>query len=711
MTDQMHITTSSSAGPAGTDWPGPENPVRAGQMLRPFTAELSPPRAHELGPDQVHDISIAETTISIHPDLPALPAWGFGLGGEITSPGPLLEAAAGQSALVRWSNRLPGSVRPGQKPPARLPIDTVILPQDPKAATDSVQNYLGSQPCPGTPAGTAEDLSGAPVGWTTIHLHGAHTPSAADGWPDDMAPTGTEQLAEYPNDYDNADLGLAKAGEFLWYHDHAMNGTRYHNYSGLAGPYLLRDPRERQLGLPASADDGEIVLVIQDRNVNAEPGGQLRLLHKITTDTGEAFSPLTLVNGKLWPRLSLRPDVYRLRLLNASNARTYQLHLVSARKNPGGTVTVTPQHHRMLVIGADGGLLWRAWQLADEKGLILASAERFDVLVDLTGVADGEQLMLVNSAEAPFGGAQPADLPKLLAHGDRPGRNPFPWVMRFDIDTASPHRGAPRQLYVDTSRAVLNPAFRRLVPDPGNGGMGGMAAAPEVPSPRAGGTGPAAPGAEPEAMPVTNPDITTVLLGENPPGHLFLQQLVPDSHGKIKMRLPGEKRERKYRVVQWAADDKAKSDTRVSFYDRVALRPVIGAWQVFRFINTTGDTHPMHVHLSQFQPLGAAGTGVLKTSDGHPDSPNYYDPETRETSKDLKPDPGLTPRPFDPAETQGWKDVIRIDPGNVVEVAGRFDLPGRYVYHCHILEHEDTEMMQPIIVTVADMKDGQPMPM
>ena len=60
-------------------------------------------------------------------------------------------------------------------------------------------------------------------------------------------------------------------------------------------------------------------------------------------------------------------------------------------------------------------------------------------------------------------------------------------------------------------------------------------------------------------------------------------------------------------------------------------------------------------------------------------------------------------------ETTGWKDVIRVDPGNTVKLAGvRFDVPGRYVYHCHVLEHEDTEMMRPFVVTVMNMDEAAP---
>jgi o-aminophenol oxidase len=653
---------------------GPPNPVRPGQVLTPFQAVLYPPRAHLLGPGREHDIDIAATEMDLHPDLPPVPAWGYGSHGQVCSPGPLLEVMAGHPATVRWCNRLPASVLPGT--PADLPFVTAIV-EDPDPDHDSLQNYLGDQ------GGTPQDTSMAPIGWTSVHLHGGHTRADADGFPDNMMATGGFQVSGYDNNADNLDLGLRKVGAFLWYHDHAMNGTRYHVYSGLAGGYFVRHPAESMLGLPTSAEQGEILLMLADRNLTTGADG-LRLLHKTTKhdgkpDTAEFFGPLTLVDGKLWPRLPLRPMVYRLRLLNSSNARTYRLHLVSVI--PGGTVT--PVHDRVLAIGTDGGLMWRPWQLTGTDALTLAPSERIDVLVNLAGLPPGEKLYLINSAPAPFGGEPvPDDLTGLFAAGDRRGRNPYPWVLRIDVDSHAPTPGCRAELYPGIAGTELNPDFRRLVH--------------EAPGPIA--------SDEPPPLEITGYAHRTILLAETPiPGHLYLQEIIEDHDGGIELQLPGATAPSRYRVENWLASDKAPSSTRVSFYDRVSLRPQVRQWQLWRFVNATGDTHPIHIHQSVFQPLGAAGVALKVTDD---DGNNFYDPDTRITSASLLPDPDHQGRRFEPPEVHGWKDVIRVDPGNVVTVAVRFDLPGRYVYHCHIVEHEDTEMMRPFVVTVTDMADG-----
>ena len=326
-----------------------------------------------------------ECTVSPHPNLPPIPAWGYGRSGHpVSTPGPLLEAQASVRSLIRWDNALCAK---------ELPYTVVVMPTD--DAADPVQNHLGSE-------GVAPTMPmHAPIGWLSTHLHGGHTEPESDGWPDHMIEPGESQRCRYANDDDNADLGFRKVGAALWYHDHAMDATRLHVYAGLAGAYLVRHPGEADLGLPTSVEEGKAVLIIQDRNVDVAQDGSVRLLHKTTTETAEFFGPLTLVNGKLCPRMGVRSAVARLRIYNGSNARYYRLHLL----DDAGAVA----HSRVLVIGSDGGLLWKAQPLADDGSITLAPGERIDLLVDLRGLV-GQHLYLVNSAQAPFSGdPAPAD--------------------------------------------------------------------------------------------------------------------------------------------------------------------------------------------------------------------------------------------------------------------------------------------------------------
>lgn len=103
--------------------------------------------------------------------------------------------------------------------------------------------------------------------------------------------------------------------------------------------------------------------------------------------------------------------MYRLRLLNGSNARTYRLNLVTIDLE---TQTISQHNSRILVIGTEGGLLWKSQRLGDTDSLTLAPAERLDILLELTRIGDGKQLYFINSAEAPFiGSTSPQDSAEL----------------------------------------------------------------------------------------------------------------------------------------------------------------------------------------------------------------------------------------------------------------------------------------------------------
>jgi spore coat protein A len=117
--------------------------------------------------------------------------------------------------------------------------------------------------------------------------------------------------------------------------------------------------------------------------------------------------------------------------------------------------------------------------------------------------------------------------------------------------------------------------------------------------------------------------------------------------------------------------------------DPVSETPHLGTSEVWRLINATGDAHPMHLHLVQFQVL-----------DRQP-----FDVETYLANGELVfTEPAVPP---DPNEL-GWKDTVRANPGEVTRIIARFDdYAGRYVWHCHILEHEDNEMMRPYDVVAA----------
>ncbi|MDI6907004.1 MAG: multicopper oxidase [Thermoanaerobacterales bacterium] len=111
--------------------------------------------------------------------------------------------------------------------------------------------------------------------------------------------------------------------------------------------------------------------------------------------------------------------------------------------------------------------------------------------------------------------------------------------------------------------------------------------------------------------------------------------------------------------------------------DPITERPQLGTVEIWRLINTTPDTHPIHLHLVRFQVL-----------DRQPFDVNAYRAtgEIRHAGSVARPDAG----------EKGWKDTVLVHPGEATRIIARFgDFTGKYVWHCHILEHEDHEMMRP----------------
>jgi FtsP/CotA-like multicopper oxidase with cupredoxin domain len=127
--------------------------------------------------------------------------------------------------------------------------------------------------------------------------------------------------------------------------------------------------------------------------------------------------------------------------------------------------------------------------------------------------------------------------------------------------------------------------------------------------------------------------------------------------------------------------------TRRLWMDPVTENPAIGATEVWELYNATGDAHPMHIHETTFEVV------------------NRQDIFIDEESTEVRVVPGSVPTPPEPWET-GFKDTVIAYPAQVTRVRARFTTPGQYVWHCHIVEHEDNEMMRPY--RVGPIQPGEP---
>ncbi|HEX6417344.1 MAG TPA: multicopper oxidase [Acidimicrobiales bacterium] len=110
--------------------------------------------------------------------------------------------------------------------------------------------------------------------------------------------------------------------------------------------------------------------------------------------------------------------------------------------------------------------------------------------------------------------------------------------------------------------------------------------------------------------------------------------------------------------------------------DPVTENPAVGATEVWELYNASADAHPMHIHEVAFEVV------------------NRQEIVVDEETMAVRVAPGSSPQPPEPWET-GFKDTVTAYPGQVTRVRIRFDQPGQFVWHCHIVEHEDNEMMRP----------------
>jgi spore coat protein A len=480
--------------------------------------------------------------------------WGYGG----SYPGPTIEARPGREVTVDWIVDLPSD-------------DDHLLPVDHRIH------------------GAGDDRPAVRI---VTHVHGADTAPENDGYPDAWAspsgvvdptsPVSYEQVKAYPNEQEPATM---------WYHDHAIGITRLNVYAGLAGFYLLRDPKENSL--PSGAY--EVPIVFQDRSFKDDgsldypPGDDEEF-------EAEFFGDVPVVNGKTYPYLEVEPRSYRLRLLNGSNGRAFNMRL---RNDTGTGAPLLRQ------IGVDLGFVPAPVSIGpngDLDSLTLSGAERADVIVDFAGF-EGQTFTVTNDAETPYAGANDGtDMPELLQ-------------IRVGTAVTEPDDYPPLPVFLETIRRKY---------------------------PRA-----TAPFAGTRYMTLDTGSVTVD--GVDLDTHFLNDALWADPS-----------------AVEYVALDTSED------------------WVL---ANTTGDAHPIHLHLVDFDILerrafDAAGFLAARDAGGDPAVADYLG----------------TTYPV-PANEVGPKDTVTVYPDEAVTIRPSFTkYTGHYVWHCHILEHEDQEMMLPYVI-------------
>jgi spore coat protein A, manganese oxidase len=267
--------------------------------------------------------------------------------------------------------------------------------------TTNIWGYEGTFPGPTIEARAGRGVSlrlrnalGVPI---VNHLHGGRTSPESDGYPTDLIlpssgfpqlhahdPRASVSVGDREYVYPNHQRAAT-----LWYHDHRMDFTAPQVWRGLAGFYILRESEEEQLALPRG--EKEITLLICDRSFEADGSFRYPALDASLRDTpgvtaaymGGVLGDVILVNGAPWPRLEVANVKYRFRILNASNARRYELSL---DPSPHGAAP-------FMQIGSDGGLLSAP---ITHRTVRVAPSERFDTVIDFSRFPLGSKVALLN---------------------------------------------------------------------------------------------------------------------------------------------------------------------------------------------------------------------------------------------------------------------------------------------------------------------------
>ena len=582
-----------------------------------------------------------------------------------------------------------------------------------------------------------------------VHVHGAHAGPEADGYaeawwlpnanniPDGYATTGT-----YVNQFGVATNNPARPGvgtftypnsqpsSTVWYHDHSLGMTRSNVYAGPAGFWILRDPAapSKETGLvsgtlpgpapvagqavldlnvpgnPVRAAVREIPIAIQDRSFNfdgslfypdnraffeglAPADLQIPFIGDPTPSdiaaiwNPEAFFNTMVVNGVTWPTLEVEPDIYRFRLLDGCNSRMLNLALFEV--DPVTNEVDPTKEIPFYQIGAEQSLLPKVVKIetgfrtvlpgggtpgtrvktaSPLTALLMGNAERADVLVDFSGLLPGTRVRMINTGpDEPFGGfpVDPTDPLTPYTPSD-PGTTGQ--VMEFMVvaDNTEVGEGAtpPESLVLSPVEGVndlpeqrlanINPVHRDqalleevslLVCVTVDSVSGAIIQDPER-----------------DSKPGRDRDLRRWPRG----GRYWCVPL------RTQGRRPGHRRLRHARSHPMVRPDRDQSPVR---YER----------------------EPADRDL-----------GVLEPHRGRPPDPRARDQvQGHQPRRASIRRPAWIPRngPRPPEATEaGWKDTVIAYPGEVTRIAATFDLQGLYVWHCHIVEHEDNEMMVPYCI-------------
>ncbi len=615
-----------------------------------------------------YEISVRQFAQQILPaGLPATTVWGYGAVSSASRRGLLLHNAPSLTieanwkipVRVKWINDLKDAN--GNYLPHLLPVDpTLHWANPPGGATNrDTRPTFGSTPGPYTgpvpmvthvhgAVGVGDESDGYAEAWYLPAAGNIPTNYATEGtWYDFFAAKAAAKFgAAWGPGFATFQYPNANRASTIWYHDHALGMTRLNVYAGPAGFYIIR----------------------------GGPSGDKAVLDSRTNMPAVLPGPAPKENDMFPPN------------------KTYH------------EIPIAIQDRSF---NADGSLFY-----PDTRAFFDGITGPYIPNTDLSPIWNPEffgNMIMVNGNTWPFQTVEQRRYRFRFLNGCQArvlilDFNQIPGVEVWQIGNEGGFLAAPVNLTaVNGNRLLMGLAERAdVIVDftnvpPGNYLLGNVG--PDEPF-SGGVPGVDFPVADPNStgqvmqylvVPVLAPDPTT------PPQFLVLPALTPLPAATVKRPVALLEEVSAFFVDApaetllgtVAGDPNVAPDvwTKRLWMDPVTENPVVGATEVWEFYNATVDAHPMHIHEVAFEVVNR--------------QPIFVD----KTNQMVQVVPGSVPTPPEPWET-GFKDTVIAYPGQVTRVRAQFNTPGQFVWHCHIVEHEDNEMMRPY--RIGPVQPGQP---
>ncbi len=581
------------------------------------------------------------------PMFPKTTVWGYGpKQGSASWPAPTVEAKVDTPVCVTWINDLKDSQ--GNFLPPLFAVDQTLHWANPaKACLDPMH------PGPDCDGSSQAPYTG-PVPMV-VHLHGAHVGPESDGFPESwflpaalnipsgFATRGSNfgQIAGAPVVEGQATFQYpnTQRAATLWFHDHVLGITRLNVYAGAAGFYMLRGGSSDLPFGTVPSRNREIPLLIQDRSFNSDgslffPDNRAFFEGLAKAQLQIPFIPDPATGGQSDVPPIWNPEFFGNTM--TVNGKTWPYHNVEATSYR--LRMLNGSNARTLIIKFDQNV--PVWQIGADGGFLPAPAPMSQLTI------------------------APAERADVIV--DFTGIKPGTRITMLNVGPDSPFGGTPF--------------------DPADAATTGQVMQFKVVGPQKNKAGAVSPANL--ALPARTPlgdasNIRKVSLNELSSG----QETIP--HGTVWVPVDPVSGSWLLRggVVTpcsgtdfftldcepfgpveglLGTTDTAGNPVPLDWENPVTENPALGATEIWEIHNFTEDAHPIHLHQVQFeilerQPFGGAVRG----------------PEAGET---------------------GTKDTVIALPGEITRIKARFDIPGLYVWHCHILDHEDNEMMRPYIV-------------